>query len=327
MNYTTNPSATVHSRQNAFCVQPGAEAACLFLGTPGVRHAKRFADKGVANEGWNPKNRQPRSDRLLSAPRRTCDSVTHAALGSCGIICGMKTNVVVAIIALVVGAVLGWAIKPAAPLTTDADNEKPSARRARIAESKSRVKTVTTVVTNTVRDTVTNTVEVVREPPRGPEGWRAEMERLKEENPTEYAARTNRMAQFRARMLQNAENKLETLASIDTTGWTPQQIETHQRYQELIAKREELMDSMRFDSDATEEQRRAAREQMWELGREIHKASQEERNLLLNKAIREMGFKGAAAAEVKDTITTIYSATQEWGGPRGGRGGPPPPRR
>ena len=48
------------------CVEPGAEAACLFYGTPGMSHAKRCADKGVANEGWDPKNRQPRSDRLLS---------------------------------------------------------------------------------------------------------------------------------------------------------------------------------------------------------------------------------------------------------------------
>ena len=239
----------------------------------------------------------------------------------------MKTNLVVAIIALIVGAVLGWAVKPAPPQTPEADGTK-HARRARIAESKTRVKTVTTVVTNTVRDTVTNTVEVAREQPRGPEGWRAEMERLKEENPAEYAARTNRMAQFRARMLQNAESKLETLASIDTTGWTQQQLETHQRYQELIAKREELMETMRFDGDATEEQRHAAMEQMRKLGHEIFKASQDERNLLLNKAIREMGFKGNAATEVRETIKTIYSTTQEWGGPHGGRGrGGPPPRR
>ena len=236
----------------------------------------------------------------------------------------MKTNLVLAIIALVVGAVLGWAVKPAPPPTHETDRTK-SSRRARIAESKSRVKTVTTVVTNTVRDTVTNTVEVMHEPPRGPEGWRAEMERLKDEDPAEYAARTNRMAQFRARMLQNAENKLETLASIDTTGWTPQQLETHQRYQELIAKREELMETMRFDGDATEEQRHAAMEQMRKLGHEIFKASQNERNLLLNKAIREMGFKGNAATEIRETIKTIYSTTQEWGGGghRGGRGGPP----
>ena len=37
-----------------------------------MSHAKWCADKGVANEGWDPKNRQPRSDRL-----GICRSVTH----------------------------------------------------------------------------------------------------------------------------------------------------------------------------------------------------------------------------------------------------------
>ena len=53
-------------------VETEAEAACLFYGTPGMSHAKRCADKGVANEGWDPKNRQPRSDRL-----HVCHSVTQ----------------------------------------------------------------------------------------------------------------------------------------------------------------------------------------------------------------------------------------------------------
>ena len=36
-------------------MEPGAEAVCLFEGTPGTSHAKRYADKGVANEGRGPK--------------------------------------------------------------------------------------------------------------------------------------------------------------------------------------------------------------------------------------------------------------------------------
>ena len=64
------------------CVEPGAEAACLFYGTPGMSHAKRYADKGVANEGWDPKNRQPRSDRLPPYLPPFCDAVhcAHARL-------------------------------------------------------------------------------------------------------------------------------------------------------------------------------------------------------------------------------------------------------
>ena len=54
-------------------MEPGAEAAFLFLGTPGMSHAKRCADKGVANEGWDPKNRKPRNDWLQILP--LCDIV------------------------------------------------------------------------------------------------------------------------------------------------------------------------------------------------------------------------------------------------------------
>ena len=230
----------------------------------------------------------------------------------------------VALAALAIGVAAGWMIKPA-PAETHSAGQDDYRRKSRIAESKSRVKVVTSVVTNTVHNTVTNTVEVVREQPRGPEGWRAEMERLKEENPAEYAARTNRMAQFRNRMLQQAESRLETLASIDTTGWSKRQIATHERYQDLIARREELMDILRPDSGATEEQRREAMEEMRKLGGELHRTGQEERNILLNQTLKTLGYTGSAAAEIREAIQTIYSTTQDWGGPRGGRG-PRPPR-
>ena len=236
----------------------------------------------------------------------------------------------IALAALAVGVVAGWIAKPTPVEVQNARQQDGSARKARIAESKSRVKMVTTVVTNTVHDTVTNTVEVAREMPRGPEGWRAEMERLKEENPAEYAARTNRMAQFRNQMLQRAENRLETLAAIDTTGWSKRQIATHEKYQDLIARREELMDILRPDSGATDEQRREAMEEMHRIGGEIHKTGKEERTTLLNQTLKTLGYTGSAATEIRETIQTIYSTTQDWGGPGGrhggGRGGPPPPR-
>ncbi len=237
-------------------------------------------------------------------------------------------TLIVAAAALAVGVGIGWVVKPAPEATHPAENREIQGRKARIAESRSRVKMVTTIVTNTVHDTVTNTVEVVREQRRGPEAWQEEMERLKEENPTEYAARTNRMAVFRKQMLQRAENRLETLASIDTTGWSKRQIATHERYQDLIAKREELMDILRPDSGATEEQRRDAAMQMRELWRELHKTGAAERETLMSQTIRALGYRGTEAKEIQETIKTIYSTTQDWGGHHGGgqRGGEPLPR-
>ena len=128
--------------------------------------------------------------------------------------------------------------------------------------------------------------------------------------------------------MQRTENRLETLSSIDTTGWSKAQIATHERYQELIARREELMDMLRPDNGATEDQRRDAMEQLRELQHEIRRTGRDERNILLGKTLSSLGYSDTAAAEIKEAITTIYSTTQDWGGsPHGRRRGdnPPPP--
>ena len=234
-----------------------------------------------------------------------------------------RQSIVSALVALAAGIAVGWLMKP-----TNAHEEQAPERRsraARISESKSRVKVVTTVVTNLVQNTVTNTVRIA-EAPRGPGAWQAELERLKEEDPAEYAARTNRMAAFRARMLQRAESRLETLASIDTTGWSKRQIATHEKYQELIARREELFETLRPGSGATEGERQEAMAQLRQIGKELHSTGRSERNLLLDKTLSALGYKGPEAAEIKETISTIYSTTQDWGGGPHGGGGTPPPR-
>ena len=237
-----------------------------------------------------------------------------------------RPSYAVVLLALAAGVALGWFVKPSQTAQPENEQQELPKRKARVAESKSRVKMVTTVVTNTVHDTVTNTIEVVSDRPRGPEGWRAEMERLKVEDPAEYAARTNRMAQFRNRMLQRAASRLETLAAIDTTGWSKRQIATHEKYQDLIARREELFDMLRPESGASEAQRQEAMAEMRKIGGELHRTGQEERNILLNQTLKSLGYDSSAAAEIKQAIQTIYSTTQDWGGPPGGRHGHGPGR-
>ena len=228
-------------------------------------------------------------------------------------------------IALLAGIAVGWIVKPAGTGESQSGAEDCGRRRRlRIAESATRVKTVTTVVTNTIQNTVTNTVQIDRNRPRGPEGFMADLERMKEEEPERYASLTNRMAQFRKRMLQRTESKLETLASIDTTGWSKSQIATHEKYQDLIARREELMDIIRRDSGATSQERDAAFSELRQLGHELRETSARERNNLLDNTFRELGYSGSDAAEIRETVKTIFSTTEEWGGPGprgpGGRG-------
>ena len=232
-----------------------------------------------------------------------------------------KNTLLTAGIALLAGIAVGWIVKPEGTSRTKAETkESGSRKRQKIADSETRVKTVTAVVTNTVHSTVTNTVEVERERPRGPGGFMADLERMKDEDPERYASMTNRMAQFRNRMMQRTASKLETLASIDTTGWSKSQIATHEKYQDLIARREELMEIIRHDSGATQQEREAAFSELRQLGHELRDTSAKERNTLLDKTFRELGYSGQDAAEIRETVKTIYSTTEEWGGPPGRHG-------
>ena len=221
-----------------------------------------------------------------------------------------KNTFLIAGAALLAGIAIGWTVKPV-PAESNAAEVQDSGlkKKKRIADSPARVKNVTTVVTNVVQSTVTNTIKVAESRPRGPGDFMADLERMKKDEPERYASMTNRMAQFRNRMTQRTENKLDTLASIDTRGWSKSQIATHEKYQDLIAKRAELMEIIRHDSGATKEERDAAFGELRKLGRDLHETSAKERNTLLDKTFQELGYSSSDAREIRETIKTIYSTT------------------
>ena len=171
--------------------------------------------------------------------------------------------------------------------------------------------------------------------PPNPESWRANLEEMKVKDPERYAQTTNRMAQWRSRMLANTQDRLEFFASLDTSTMTPRQRENHERLQELLVRREELMQMMDISNDSTTAaQREKARQEMHGLMGQLHAAERTERDMLLHQAARNLGCKGAVAKELVETVKTIYDATQSWGGGggrrHGGGGGrppPPPPQR
>ena len=227
-----------------------------------------------------------------------------------------KNTCMIAGMALLSGIAVGWIVKPDGAAKAKVETKESGIRnKQKISDSTTRIKTVTTIVTNTVHSTVTNTVEIERRRPQGPAGFMAELERMKNDDPERYASMTNRMAQFRRRMVQRTENKLETLASIDTTGWSKSQIETHEKYQDLIARREELFEIIRPESGASQQEREEAFSELRQIGPDLRETSEKERNTLLDKAFGELGYTNSDAAEIRETIKTIYSTTEEWGGP------------
>ena len=239
-----------------------------------------------------------------------------------------KTTLLVAIATFAAGTAIGWIAGTSSDgaKTAVTGESKPKGKR-KIADSGRTVRTVTTTVTNILRGTESGSAETEKRQSQNPGDFIADIERMKTEDPGRYAAMTNRMEEFRKRMMRRTESKLETLAAIDTSGWSKSHIETHEKYQNLIARREELMDILRHDSGVSQQERSDAFSELRNLGREIRQTGARERNILLDKTFRELGYNGSDAAEIRETVKTIFSTTEEWGGHGRHGGGRPGHRR
>ena len=153
--------------------------------------------------------------------------------------------------------------------------------------------------------------------------FKADMERIKVEDPARYAQMTNQMAQFRQRRLERAQSKMDFLASVDTSMMSPEARKVHADLQDMIEKREAIEDKMRNFLDMSEEERRAAFDEMRETDGKIRELNRAERENLLAQTAQALGFQGDDATEIVETVKGIYEATENggWGGP-GGPGGP-----
>lgn len=152
--------------------------------------------------------------------------------------------------------------------------------------------------------------------------FREELERMKREEPEKYAARTNQMAQWRQNHLNRTVKQLDWLASIDTSRMSARQREAHEKYQNLVVRREELMEKMAPESRATDVEREQTMREMHEIGRQLWELAETERDTLLRETTKSLGFSGEDAKEIVDTVKAIYRNTGMggFGGPRGGGG-------
>lgn len=156
-----------------------------------------------------------------------------------------------------------------------------------------------------------------------PREW---LERMKTENPEQYAQHTNRIARWRDSRKRQAETKLDFLSSIDTSTMSSSEKSTHTRLQALIEERENLQSGFEnsFASGAmSDEDRRAQWEQMRNIDRQISELNLAERQILIKKTAEAIGFSGDDVGEIAGTITKIIEVTENgYGGRnRGGRGG------
>lgn len=252
----------------------------------------------------------------------------------------------IAAAALVCGAAAGWFLKPdaargapaperraarkAAPAgTTDADVKRLRARvkdlEKRLAEAARPAGAAAPPETAAEEPAAPRPDNpFLRERPRRPPTaaeMRAHLAELRAADPERYAQMTNGFAKMRSRMLTRTANRLDILASVDVSGMSDEERAVHDRLQDLIARREELGETLNpQNEDASEEERQKAFQEMRDLHRQMRALEEAERTTLLKQTASAFGLTGADAGELVDTVTAIYEATQ--GG--GGHGGPPP---
>ena len=249
------------------------------------------------------------------------------------------------VISLLAGAAIGFCFAPSAgapktapektsPKMVKAESRPDEAAEKEMRVLRSRIKELEDMLAKQGVEVEEMKEESSRRERRDrPRDFRADMERLKKEEPERYAQITNSMAQFRRHRLERAQSKIDFLSSIDTSRMSPAMLKVHSDLQDMIEKREAVEEKMRGFMDMTDEERREAFQEIGEIDGKIRELSRAERDNLLVQTAEALGFQGDDAAEIMDTIKSIYEATDSgwgWGGPggggrrggRGGRGGP-----
>ncbi len=256
-----------------------------------------------------------------------------------------KKTISISLVMLAIGVAIGYFVAPTPKANNAPSATEPKRRakahvsdvgeQARVESLRRRIRELERRLADTAASamTLTNSASSSTNRPaaRGfgppsPGEWRARMEEMKVNDPARYAQMTNRMAQWRSRSIANTQDRLDFFASLDTSTMTPRQRENHEKLQNLLVRREELMQSMDINNaDISDADREKAFHEMHELRGQIHSLENAERDMLLNQAARNLGCRKDEARELVDTIKNIYQATQSWGGGGRGprRGGPP----
>ena len=250
-------------------------------------------------------------------------------------------NICILVAALIAGAAAGYCVGryvTPSPAPAEPSDEKPrqSQRagvgndaekkilRERVAAQDARIRELEAQGRAEEGDGEKPAETAVREGERPPRrDFRAEMERLRVEEPERYAQITNRMARFRQQNLERAQSKMDFLASIDTSTMPQAAREAHTALMDLIERRAEIDDKFRNFGAMTDEERRAAFDEMREVDGDINRLNKTVRSNLLRQTAKELGLKGEASKDFVDTVKGIIDATESGFGHHGRPGGPP----
>ena len=153
-----------------------------------------------------------------------------------------------------------------------------------------------------------------------------DLEKMKAENPEQYAEFLRRREEFRLAREQRAQERDDFYASIDTRRMTDDQRENHERLVSTVSRINELMAQMEQEGvERTPEMR----EEIGQLYGSLNELYAAERKYLLEETARAVGYQGAQVTEFADQMqgiidnTTMSGFGRRWGGGRSPSAGQP----
>ena len=243
--------------------------------------------------------------------------------------------------ALLAGAAIGFCLAPEGekrPAEAEAEPQAKAAiadrgEEASITALRARVKTLEAELTKARAQTQLADIEdkfkpakeepVAREdgPPNGAERFRAEMERIKKEEPERYREIVTNIENFQRRAAERRQAKIDYLSTIDTSGMSEPAKAVHETLKAALARRTAI-DAELGSEELTDERREELMGQMRYAEREIRRLNRAERANLLGTIAAAVGMEGDAATEFVQAVSEVVEATDSG---FGGHHGPPPP--
>ena len=153
---------------------------------------------------------------------------------------------------------------------------------------------------------------------RRPRDW---MERMRTENPEQYAEMTNRFARFRQNQTEQAQRRLDFFEALDTSRMSDGDREHTENLKNLIVQREELASRM-ADPNLTGEERQQIGQQLGQMQGAIRQENAQVREILFKQFGEDLGYQGEEVGAFAHYMGNIVEMTADTGrGPGGGRGG------
>lgn len=244
-----------------------------------------------------------------------------------------KEHLAVTLSALVVGAVIGggagYAIKPIPePETVEVEKivEKTVEKEVRVpsgpsrgdrAERGERRRRRPEPETAAVREGEESVPVAREERGRGPRDW---MERMRTENPEQFAEMTNRFARFRQNQTEQAQRRLDFFEGLDTGRMSDGDRAHTENLKNLIVQREELASRM-ADPNLTGEERQQIGQQLGQMQGAIGQENAQVREILFKQIGEDLGYQGEEVGDFARYMGNIVEMTADTGRGPGGPGG------